>query len=624
MANIFENFKNLGKIKSKEDDFELPLEPKEDTGPLEQVEEHKRNLWPFYLICFLIFFALTFRLLQLQISQGLAHRYLAEGNRIRSRDIPAPRGEIIDAKGNIVASNIPSYSLEIYPADLPSDKNQRQEMLQKISQITAIDLEELKKIAQTEDKLQPYVIKDDIDRDKALLWEVQLKNLPAMIVKRPQRVYHNLPTLSHLLGYVGKVTKEQLAQDKNYNLQSVIGQTGLEKIYEKYLKGQDGKEQLEVNAKGQIQRTLATQPPTSGASLTLSLDLDLQRTMSDELSKALLEFKKKKGAAIALNPKTGEILGMVSLPSFDNNLFVSSKQDEIAKIMTNPDKPLLNRSISGQYPSGSTIKPLIASAGLQEKVITAKTTISDPGEIRIGNWVFPDWKAHGSVDVYKAIAESCNVFFYSVGGGWQNIKGLGIDRIRGYLSNFGLGAKTQIDLPGEAEGLVPSPEWKKKTKGESWYVGDTYHVSIGQGDILVTPLQLLNAVSTIANGGQLLKPHLVSKITNVDGKVIKEFQKEVLREGFISNDNLQIVKDAMRQTVTSGTAGQLASLPVEAAAKTGTAQFGQSGQTHAWFVAFAPYEEPKIAVIVLVEGGGEGHQVAQPTAKNILQYYFSR
>ncbi|PIP21529.1 MAG: penicillin-binding protein 2 [Candidatus Nealsonbacteria bacterium CG23_combo_of_CG06-09_8_20_14_all_40_13] len=624
MKNIFGNFGSFGKVKTQSDDYMYILEPEEGTSPLEQ-EKDKKNLLPFFAICLVIFLALTGRLLQLQISQGLANRYLAEGNRIRFKIISAPRGEILDSKGKILASNHPAYNLEIYPTDLPSDKQQRLQFYQEISQITQIPIDDLKKAESEKEKLQPYILRENLDRDTAMLWEVQLKNLPVTITKTPQRYYYNLPTLSHFIGYVGKITEEQLEQNNEYNFQSVVGQTGLEKSYKNQLKGTDGRQGLEVNAKGQIKRTLTTIPAVTGSSLMLSVDLDLQKFITDDLQKALDELGIQQGVVVAANPKTGEILSMVSLPAFDNNLFVTSGNNEqITKIMSDQNKPLINRATSGVYPFGSTIKPFIASAGLQEKIITTSTTIQDPGEIRVGQWVFPDWKVHGTVDVYKAIAESCNVFFYSVGGGWQNIKGLGIDKIKQYLTYFGFGSKTGIDIPSDAEGLVPSPDWKKKVKNESWYIGDTYHVSIGQGDVLVTPLQLLNGVSAIANGGSLLKPHFVWKILDKDGKVLQEFQREVVRENFVSKENIEVVREGMHQATTEGSARQLGNLPVAVAAKTGTAQFGNEGKTHAWITAFAPFEDPQIAIVVLVEGGGEGNSTAQPIAKDILQYYFSR
>ncbi|MBM2820343.1 MAG: penicillin-binding protein 2, penicillin-binding protein 2, partial [Candidatus Berkelbacteria bacterium] len=291
--------------------------------------------------------------------------------------------------------------------------------------------------------------------------------------------------------------------------------------------------------------------------------------------------------------------------------------------LDDPSKPLFNRAISGTYPSGSIIKPVIAAAGLEDGTITASTTINDPGEIKVGNYTYPDWKSHGLVDVRKALAESCNVFFYSVAGGWDKIKGLGITKLDNYLKQFGFGEQTGIDIPGEARGIVPDPVWKEKVKKEMWYLGDTYHLGIGQGDFLITPLQMVNAVSAIANGGQLMKPQLVAKITDQDGNTIYETPKEIIRQGFINNDNVQIVREGMRQAVTTGSAQQLNDLPEMVAAKTGTAQFGNEDKTHAWMVSFAPYHNPEIAIIVLIEGGGEGYATAGPVTKQILNWYLA-
>jgi penicillin-binding protein 2 len=330
------------------------------------------------------------------------------------------------------------------------------------------------------------------------------------------------------------------------------------------------------------------------------------------------------GSVVAINPQNGEVLAMVSIPTYNNNLFAKGiSNDDYQKLINDSGKPLFNRAVSGTYPSGSTIKPFMASAGLQESVITTNTTINDSGEIAVGNYVYHDWKAHGLVSVSKAIAESCDVFFYAVGGGWDKIKGLGVAKIDDYLTKFGFGGKLGIDIPGEAGGLVPSPKWKEQAKNESWYLGDTYHMSIGQGDFLVTPLQLANATAAIANGGQVLKPYIVKEIKDNNGTVVKITEKTVLNQNFISSDNIEAVRSGMRLAVTSGTARQFNDLPVAIAAKTGTAQFGDSDKTHAWMTAFGPYNDPKIAVAVLIEGGGEGYAAAGPVTKDILNWYFS-
>jgi penicillin-binding protein 2 len=319
---------------------------------------------------------------------------------------------------------------------------------------------------------------------------------------------------------------------------------------------------------------------------------------------------------------------MVSIPSYDNNKFSQGiKAEDYEAILNDEENPMLNRAISGIYPSGSIIKPVIAAAGLDQGVISEDTTINDPGEIKIGEWVFPDWKNHGIVDVKKAIAVSCNVFFYAIGGGWENIKGLGVDLIDQYLDRFGFGKTSGIELTGEAEGNIPTPEWKEEVKGEPWYLGDTYHLAIGQGDFLVTPLQMANALVGIANGGTLYKPHFVSKVIDPEGNTVKEFDAEVLSDSLVDNDySIEVVRQGMRQSVDSdtGSSRQLQDLPVSAGGKTGTAQYDASDleRYHAWFTAFAPYDNPEIAIVVLVEKGGEGNEVAEPVANEILKYYF--
>ena len=330
------------------------------------------------------------------------------------------------------------------------------------------------------------------------------------------------------------------------------------------------------------------------------------------------------GAAVAIDVNTGDVLAMVSLPTFDNNLF-SPTTDSAARqaVLQDPGSPLINRAISGQYPSGSTVKPFVATAGLATGVINANTKIdTSAAKIELGQWTFHDWKTHGTSDVKQAIAESNNIFFYSVGGGYKQIGGLGAERLAAWLTKFGFGQVTGIDIPGEQDGLVPTPDWKKKTKKESWYIGDTYNLSIGQGDLLVTPLQLARATAAIANNGQLLTPRLVkSSFSPASGQ--KDYPIRTTRDNLAPASALQVVREGMRQAVLSGSARSFATLPVEVAAKTGTAQFDKAKEkTHSWFTAFAPYNNPQIAVTVIVEGGGEGYVVAAPVAKNIIEAYF--
>jgi penicillin-binding protein 2 len=479
--------------------------------------------------------------------------------------------------------------------------------------------------------LEPITLQANIARDEALLLKVKYATLPGVTVAaKPIRRYDNTITLAHFLGYVGKITQDELDKNTTYSITDDFGKNGLEQVYEKYLKGKNGQDQMEVNSKGQVQRILSTSQPQSGNNLILTLNLDLQKKITEILSN-MTDKSTKRGVVVAMNPQTGGILAMVSLPSYDNNIFSQADfSEQYQKLLDDPEKPLINRAVSGLYPSGSTIKPFIASAGLQEGVISENTTINDTGPITVGEWSFPDWKVHGLTDVRKAIAQSCDIFFYAVGGGWDKIKGLGLKKIDEYLNKFGFGAKTGIDLPSEEKGLVPDAEWKKKVKKESWYVGDTYHLSIGQGDFLTTPLQLVNATSAIANGGKLLKPHFVDKITAPDGSLVQQINTEVIRDNFISPDVINIVREGMRQTVTDGSGRLLQDLTdkngnaVAATGKTGTAQFGNEDLTHSWFISFAPYDNPSIAIAVLVEGGGEGNESALPVAKEILQYWFNK
>lgn len=403
-----------------------------------------------------------------------------------------------------------------------------------------------------------------------------------------------------------------------------FGKTGLEASYEEYLRGINGKQKIEVDSAGNLKKNLGTEDPINGSDLHLGLDAGLQEEIQDVLEKKLLETKTETAAAVAINPRNGEVLALISLPGFDNNLFSQGiSAEDYERLISDENKPMFNRAISGGYPPGSTFKPLVAAAALEEKIVTPDTTINCHGGIRIGSYNFPDWKTHGVTDIRKAIAESCDVFFYSVGGGWESISGLGIDKIKKYADKFGLGRITGVDIPGEASGLVPDKNWKENRFGERWYVGDDFHCAIGQGFVTVTPLQLANYTAAIANGGTVYRPHFVSYIKKIDGTEEK-IEPKIIGRNFISPQNLQIVREGMRQAISSegGSARQLADLKVAVAGKTGTAQFGSDNKTHGWFVSFAPYDNPEIAMVVLVEGGGEGHSTAVPVTKEIYKWYF--
>ncbi len=589
------------------------------------------KVWIYASLLALIFMLLAARIAYLQVGQGEHYRALADNNRLRIQDIPAPRGIIFDSNNKPLVDNIPSFDLVLAPADLPENYEAEVRALAAIFGFDASQA--MLKISGSAGKsYQQIGIMPNIPKDYALLFESKAGQFPGFAIQQnPIRQYSDPQVFSHLLGYTGKITDQELAahSDNGYGINDYIGKSGLELSYEQYLKGQDGQKQIEVDAKGDLKTVRGQVEPQPGQALVLNIDGDLQR----ELYKNIVAHNgNKKAAAVALNPQSGQVLALISLPGFDNNLFSQGiSQKDYAKLADDPKKPLFNRAIAGTYPPGSTIKLIIASGGLQAGVINEATTVYDNGDLVYGGFHFRGWKPEGlgRMDVRSAIAMSSDIFFYTVGGGQAalNIAGLGPQRIDKYAALFGMGQKLGLDLPGEQPGLVPSPEWKKgyfdTPAMQIWYPGDTYHISIGQGDMLATPLQVAEWTSVIANGGTLYQPYVLDKVIDNSGNVILQKQPKVIRAGFIDPKNIEIVREGMRQTVTSGTARSLESLPITAAGKTGTAQFDSANPNaaHAWFTAFAPYENPKIVITVLIEAGGEGSSAASPVVKETLDWW---
>jgi len=635
---IFENFKNLGRLKDDQREYEFPLEGMEDQdAPLES--KNAITFLPYLVVFLLIFAFFVGQLFKLQVVKGSQNQILAEGNRLRIEEIKSPRGMIFDNSGNSLVKNTALYNLEIIPADLPREKSDRIKIYETLKDVEGVNLNELIDKIEKEDlfSIEPIIVKSSLTREEAMRLEIKFYTLSGIKVESiPTREYPVKEALSQILGYIGKISPEELNVNKSYSITDWIGKTGLEQTYENYLRGQNGKRKIEVNSLGVLQRELDTEDPVVGNNLVTTLNLNLQKKAYELLDNKIKELQKngndnniKNGVLIALDPQSGKVLAMVSIPSYDNNLFTKEiKSEDYEKLINDPEKPMLNRAIGGIYPSGSIIKPIIAAAGLDKGVISENTSINDPGEIKIGEWSFPDWKNHGVTDVKKAIAESCNVFFYATGGGWENIQGLGVENIDAYLDRFGFGKLTGIEIAGEEQGTIPTPDWKEKTKNEPWYLGDTYHLSIGQGDFLTTPIEMISAISGIANGGKLMKPYLVEKVTDKDKNIVKQFESTVLNDHLVDNSSsIDLVRQGMRLAVdsSSGSARLLQELPVSSGGKTGTAQFDAAdlSKTHAWFVAFAPYDNPEISIIVLVEKGGDGFNSAEPVAKDLLKYYFT-
>jgi penicillin-binding protein 2 len=631
----------LSKYKIKKSSREI-IEPEEifldsDSGNEQKMERQFYNQYFIWLgrIIFLILAVIVIRAGQLQIVQGGYWQEMAEGNRIRLAPIKSDRGIIYDRNLIQLVENKPCLDLVIISADLPKDDLEKEKIIIEISEFIHEPVEKIKEIINKTNSrdYSSHLIKENISYELALLIESKYSELPAVkIEKNAVRSYIDGEIFSHLVGYNGKINSEDLKTHPEYFLTDQIGRQGLEKIYEKELRGIYGAQKIEVDSRGLIKRLIAKKEPTVGNNLVLSIDSELQKKIYQVLEEQLKKLKLKKGLAIAIDPRNGQVLSLVSMPSFDNNLFAYKlSPSDYKSLIGNPDNPLFNRAIAGSYPPGSTVKPLIAAAALEEKIISPSEKINCRGYLNIINqydpsiiYKFPDWKVHGSTDIVKAIAESCNVFFYTIGGGFENFEGLGVERIKKYANLFGFGDILGIDLPGEISGLIPDKEWKKEKKDESWYVGDTYHLSIGQGDISATPLQIALLTATIANDGILYQPQTVDKIVDGDNNLIQDIQPKIIRQNFIGLENIQTIQKGMRQAVISGSARSLSSLNFKSAGKTGTAQFGSEDKTHSWFTCYAPYENPEIALIVLIEEGGEGHYAALPVAKEILDWYFNQ
>jgi len=583
-------------------------------------------LWVGLVVC------LAFLLMRIFYLQGLKGHYYqlkSEHNRVKAIIIKAPRGIIKDCHGKILAQNIPSFDAVFIPAELPTEEASRKALYQQVSRLLGLKEEEIVRIIKKTPfrSTQPYLLKEGISHNEALKMVKKVRELPGIFLEKSAvREYLDGPIFSSIIGYDGKITEEELKEHPDYLMTDYIGKNGLEYSYEKWLRGKHGQHRVEVDSTGNIKEDMGIISPVPGSDLILNIDAELQEKAYQVLEKIITDNSEATGAAlVAINPQNGGVLALVSVPGFDNNKFAKGiNPEDYQHLLADERKPLLNRALTGEYPPGSTFKPFVAAAALEENVINERTTVNCRGSMSVGKWVFPDWKAHGITDVKKAIAESCDVFFYSVGGGGNGINNaLGINRLSRYGRMFGFGEPTGIDLPWEGKGLMPNQEWKFKKFGEKWYIGDDYHCAIGQGYVTVTLVQLANATAAIANGGKVFQPQIVDAILSSDGKK-KDIMPKIIRENFISPDNLKIVREGMRETIASahGSGRRLSDLKVAVAGKTGTAQFGTEEKTHSWFISFAPYDKPEIAMAVLIEGGGEGHEWAVPATKEILKWYF--
>jgi penicillin-binding protein 2 len=596
-----------------------------------------KKIFFFCLILGAGFLIVLGKIFYLQVIQGDHYRALAEQNRVRTLPVPAERGIIYDRFNKELVQNIPSFTLSIVPADLPREAIERENILNRVATISGVSIDDIRKnVAKFKSYgYQSLVIKENLDYQSALKLYIENADLPGILIQSSSKRYYPVTdsrsssstlSLSHILGYLSKINDQELAAHagEGYQLSDSIGKTGLEKTYETELRGVYGTEKIEVDARGKERNVLSIDPPTPGKNITLTIDLEAQKVLEQALTDNLALVKKTKAAAIAMNPTTGEILAMVSWPAFDNNDFSGGiSTEKYKKYSENTDLPLFNRALSGTYPPGSTIKLIVSAAALQEKIISLATAFDSTGGLHVGGHYFRDWKAggHGITNVTKAIAWSVNTFFYYVGGGYGNFTGLGADTLLSYFSKFHLNEKSGIDLPGEKAGFLPSKDWKMQQYKEPWYVGDTYNISIGQGDILVSPLRVALWTAEVAMNGRIVTPHVVSAIIDplTKKKEVPDFP--ISEQSGISDTNYTIVQQGMSDCVSYGSCQLLKNLGFSAGGKTGTAQWNANYDTHAWFTSFAPLKNPQIVVTVLVEAGGEGSRAAMPIADTFLRWW---
>jgi len=595
----------------------------------------------FFLFIFFVLFLLFSRSVYLQAVKGEYFLDIAEKNRIRLYNIPSPRGIIYDSQERPLVTNIPNFAVYISANDFFQQKEETQSKAVEWLKANFPHKDFTSEIQEIEDLtprdkqyFEPHLLFDEIEYEKALKTKIQATAYSGVSVQvKARREYEDFfggyktESLAHVLGYEGVISPEQFAElsEKGYLFNDFIGKTGLENKYEEELRGDYGKERIEVDAQNRAVKILAKKEMVKGDGLYLSLDAVMQAKLENIIKKYLEKHGKSKAAAVVLNPNNGQVYSLISLPGFDNNLFARGiNNKDYKRLSENPDKPLFNRTISGEYPSGSTFKPVVAAAALDDGLVTPNSSFVSRGGIRIFQWFFPDWKAggHGITNVYKAIAESVNTYFYIIGGGYADFDGLGVKKIKDYAEKFGLNKVCGIDLPNEQSGFLPSPEWKQQVKNERWYIGDTYHLAIGQGDILVTPLQVANYTSVFANKGTLYQPRILDKVFDQKKDDFVEPKNKILNKDFVSPESIKAVRQGMRQAVTYGSARILGGLPVSSAAKTGTAQWGQDKEPHSWFTAFAPYDQPEITVTVVVEEGGEGTEAAAPIVYEFMKWYF--
>lgn len=580
-------------------------------------------------VAFGAFALLLGRLYLLQVAEFDRYRNLSENNRLRLRTVRAPRGLILDRKGRAIAETQGSFDLVCTPVDVKD----LEEEIRLLSQIVEFDADEediLEKIrkARKGNPFSAITVARDLRFEQISVLEFNRESLPGFTVTvEAKRSYPFGPAFAHVLGYVGEASPEEMEQsaDGRLAMGDLVGKYGLERLMDNVLRGVNGGRKVEVDAAGRDRRMVEEVPSRTGGTVHTSLDVDLQKAAQEAMGN-------RAGAVIALAPKTGEVLAFYSAPAFDPNAFARGiRRADWQALNGDPRKPMQNKGLQGTYAPGSTVKPFLALAALEEKVQDTERTVSCPGSFRLGNRVFRCWKekGHGTVDMYRAVVQSCDVFFYTLG------LRLGPDRLAKLEKEAGLGTITGIDLPGERKGLVPDTEWKQTVMKDRWYDYESVILGIGQGAVHLTPLEMAVGYAAIATGGQVMRPQVATKVIRMDGKTEVRLP-ELLRAVPWNARNVEFVRKALAGVVNDYGTGGAAKLPgVTVAGKTGTAQVASVKgkmiksedlpyqiRDHAWFVAFAPVEDPQICVAAMVEHGGHGGSAAAPIVKAVMQEFF--
>jgi penicillin-binding protein 2 len=597
---------------------------------------------------------LSLQVLRMQVIDPVDPPALASGDQPRVIESEAARGLIYDRNGMPLVQNVASYLVRLVPADLPEEPDERRRALVAIERATSVPVSRLEAATRdgiaAVDPTAPVAVHEVADATEAIRLRTALSGVPGVeVVGAPTRVYAGGDLLAHLLGSVAAIDETELVAylDEGYPMDATVGRSGLEAVYEEELRGSPERRLVVADPTGRVLSELGGVAAEPGSDLQLSIDIELQAVVAETLAEGIVAglpaaypgrpAPRVAGAAVVLDVRSGEVLAQVSLPSFDANALTAGDDAALAALLEDPARPLVDRTYMESHPPGSTFKTLVAYAALEEGVATPDTRITSLGAIYVQDeynpevtYVFRDWAAHGTTDLYRGLAVSSDVYFYYLSGGYRQggqtvFEGLGAERLADYARQIGLGTPTGLDLPGETSGLVPDPDWKEEAVGDPWFLGDTYTFGIGQGYLTVTPMQMAVLVAAIANDGEVLRPRLVRAIGR-DGEFV-ETPRVVVDELANERDSLAVVREAMRITASAtGTAwrGQPAGLTI--GGKTGTAEFGApypngNYDSHGWYIGFAPFDDPEIAVAVYVEHGiGSTH--AGPVARRIFEHYF--